>query len=93
MHTLNVGLRLVCGTIIFMMLGIGAAWAPGSIPLDEVMDQLKENEKLIAEINAELKSQNLEAPKVICVGVALRRKMDRPRRRPCRAIRVRGRHA
>jgi len=68
MHALNVGLRLVCGTIIFMMLGIGAAWAPGSIPLDEVMGQLKENEKLIAEINAELKSQNLEAPKVICVG-------------------------
>ena len=76
-----------------MMLGIGAAWAPGSIPLDEVMDQLKENEKLIAEINAELKSQNLEAPKVICVGVALRRKLDRARRRPCGAIRVRDRHA
>ena len=68
MHTLNVWLRLVCGTIIFMMLGIGAAWAPGSISLDKVMNHLKENEKLIAEINAELKSQNLEANKVICVG-------------------------
>lgn len=67
MHTLNVGLRLVCSTIVFMML-MSAAWAPGSISLDEVMQHLKDNEKLIAEINAELKTQDLEAPKVICSG-------------------------
>jgi hypothetical protein len=68
MHTLNAALRLVLATTVFMVLGVGAAWAPGSISLDEVMQHLKENEKLIAEINAELKTQNLEAPKVICVG-------------------------
>ena len=68
MHTLQRRAAAGLGTIVFMMLGISAAWAPGSITLDEVMEHLKENEKLIAEINAELKAQNLEAPKVICVG-------------------------
>ena len=44
-----------------MAMGITAAWAPGSISLDEVMDKLKDNAKLVDEINAELKAQNLSA--------------------------------
>jgi len=34
-------------TAVFLILGVTAAWAPGSISLDEVMDQLKDNPKLI----------------------------------------------
>ena len=30
MHTFEAGLRLALGTIVFMMLGSSAAWAPGS---------------------------------------------------------------
>lgn len=51
-----------------MAFGITAAWAPGSISLDEVMDQLKDNTKLIDEINAELKAQNLNVADVNCIG-------------------------
>lgn len=61
-------LRLAFGTVAFMLLGATAAWAPGSITLDEVLDQLKDNEKLVGEINAELKAQNLSAENIICVG-------------------------
>lgn len=61
-------LRLAFGTVAFMLLGATAAWAPGSITLDEVLDQLKDNEKLGGEINAELKAQNLSAENIICVG-------------------------
>ena len=56
------------GGLIFMMLGIGPAWAPGTISIDEVMDQLKDNDKLVGEIGAELKAQSLEAERVICIG-------------------------
>jgi hypothetical protein len=67
MHTRTAGLRLalIAG---FTLLGIGAAWAPGSIALDDVMDQLKDNDKLIGEIKAELAAQKLEAGSVICSG-------------------------
>jgi hypothetical protein len=46
----------------------GAAWAEGSITLTDVMDQLKDNEKLIGEIASELKAQGVAADAVICVG-------------------------
>jgi hypothetical protein len=68
MHTFEAGLRLALGTIVFMMLGSSAAWAPGSINLDEVMEHLKGNDKLLSEITAELKAQNLKADSIICVG-------------------------
>ncbi|MEI9900097.1 MAG: hypothetical protein WDN31_08155 [Hyphomicrobium sp.] len=45
-----------------------AAWAPGTITLDEVIVQLKDDEKLTGEIAAELKAQGLEADSIICVG-------------------------
>ena len=44
------------------------AWAPGSTTLDDVIEQLQDQEKLTAEIFAELKAQNLKAEEVICVG-------------------------
>ena len=68
MHTLEARLRLALGTIVFMMLGSSAAWAPGSINLDEVMEHLKGNDKLLSEITAELKAQSLKADSIICVG-------------------------
>jgi hypothetical protein len=61
-------LGILVGTLAFSVLGITAAHAPGSITLDEVMQQLKDNEKLIAAVTAELKAQGLEAGTVICVG-------------------------
>ena len=54
--------------LLFCIVVAGPAHAGGSIPLNEVMDHLKDNEKLIAEINAELKAQKLEATSVICGG-------------------------
>ena len=54
--------------LLFCIVVAGPAHAGGSIPLNEVMDHLKDNEKLIAEIDAELKSQKLEATSVICGG-------------------------
>lgn len=54
--------------LIFLIAAFGAAQAGGSLPLTDLMDRLKDNEKLIAEINAELKAQKLEAASVICIG-------------------------
>ena len=65
---LKSGLRLALASAAFLALGITAAWAPGSIQLDEVMEQLKDNGKLIDEINGELKKQNINAEKVVCIG-------------------------
>jgi hypothetical protein len=59
---------LLAGTLAFAILGSTPAHAPGSITLDEVMEQLKDNQKLIAAITAELKAQGLKAETVICVG-------------------------
>ncbi len=61
-------LRTALSIGAFALLGAGAAWAEGSITLDEVMEQLKDDGKLIGEISAELKAQGLAADKVICVG-------------------------
>lgn len=61
-------LRIALGAALLMLLGTTAAWAPGTITLDEVMAQLKDNEKLTAEIAAELKAQGLAADGIICVG-------------------------
>ena len=68
MLVLSKPVRLALGTLAFIVIGSSAAWAPGSITLDEVIEQLQDQEKLTAEIFAELKAQNLKAEDVICVG-------------------------
>jgi hypothetical protein len=68
MHGLSTALRRALGTLVFIVIRSSAAWAPGSITLDEVIEQLQDQEKLTAEIFAELKAQNLKAEEVICVG-------------------------
>jgi len=57
----------VCAAIA-LSLELATALAGGTISLDEVMDQLRSDGKLIAEIKAELKKQNLKAGTVICTG-------------------------
>ncbi len=54
--------------LVFLLTALGTAEAGGSLYLTDLMDRLKDNEKLIAEINAELKAQKLEAASVICTG-------------------------
>ena len=76
MRTFRSILRLTFATAAFLALGITAAWAPGSIPLAEVMEQLKDNQQLIDEVNAELKKQNLDAEKVTCVGARFGRQWE-----------------
>jgi hypothetical protein len=44
------------------------AWAPGSISLEDVLKAVKTHAKLVAEINAELKTNGLAADRVICDG-------------------------
>jgi hypothetical protein len=61
-------LGLLAGTLAWLMLGITAAHAPGSISLDEVMEQLKGEQKLIAEITDALKAEGLKPENVICTG-------------------------
>jgi hypothetical protein len=55
-------------SLVFLLAASGTAEAGGSLSLTDLMDRLKDNEKLIAEINAELKAQKLEAASVICTG-------------------------
>jgi hypothetical protein len=76
MQTLKSALRLTLAAAAFMALGITAAWAPGSIPLAEVMEQPKDNAKLIDEINTELKKQSLDPEKVICIGARFGRQWE-----------------
>jgi hypothetical protein len=68
LHTPKSVLRLMLATAAFVLLGATAAWAPGSISLEEVMEQLKDTPKLVDELNAELKAQNLNAAGVNCIG-------------------------
>ena len=63
MRTLRAGLGLVV-----LLATFGTAQAGGSISLVDLMDRLKGNDKLMAEINAELQAQKLEAESVICDG-------------------------
>ena len=63
MRTLKAALGLV-----FLLTAIGTAEAGGSISLTDLTDRLKDNEKLVSEIDAELQAQNLEAASVICTG-------------------------
>ncbi len=71
MRTLKAALGL-----IFLLATFGAAQAGGSISLTDLMDRLKDNEKLIAEINAELKAQKLEADERHLHRRSLRRPLD-----------------
>lgn len=68
MHGLSTALRRALGTLGLIVIGSSAAWAPGSTTLDDVIEQLQDEQKLVAEILAELKTQNLKAEEVICVG-------------------------
>jgi hypothetical protein len=61
-------LRTTIGLCSLLVLHVSTAYAGGSIPLTDVMDQLKDNAKLIAEINAELAKQKLTADAVTCSG-------------------------
>jgi hypothetical protein len=63
MRTLRAGLGL-----LVLLANFGTAQAGGSISLVDLMDRLKGNDKLMAEINAELQAQKLEAASVICDG-------------------------
>jgi hypothetical protein len=60
-------ITLILATIV-AIIGWSAAQAGGSIGLGEVMEQLKDNGALIAELDAELKKQHLEAKDVACIG-------------------------
>lgn len=68
MRRLSHTLHAMLVAAVFMLAGIDAAWAPGTITLDEVMAQLKDDGKLIGEIEDALKAQNLKADAIICVG-------------------------
>jgi hypothetical protein len=68
MQTFKSASALTLATAAFVLLGATAAWAPGSISLDEVMEQLKDTAKLVDELNAELRAQNLSAAGVNCIG-------------------------
>ena len=68
MPRLRALLGICVAAVIAMSIGLGAAQAGGSIGLDEVMEQLKHDSKLISDINAELKKQNLKAGDVVCIG-------------------------
>lgn len=52
----------------WLIAATSSAWAPGTIALDEVMQQLADDEKLIGEIEAQLAAQDVDAGEVICVG-------------------------
>jgi hypothetical protein len=49
-----------------LVVGIGPAWAPGSLSLQDVLAAVKDVPKLEAEITGELKSSGLNAEKVVC---------------------------
>ena len=51
---------------LVLAIGIGPAWAPGSLSLQDVREAVKGVPKLGAEIDAELKNSGLDAEKVIC---------------------------
>lgn len=68
MLTLKSTLWRCLALAVFVAAGSRAAYAPGSIPLSEVMQQLSSDPKLIAAIKTELKAQSLDPDNVICVG-------------------------
>jgi hypothetical protein len=44
------------------------AWAPGSLGLDEVLQAVKSEPKLVSEIEVELRKRDLKVAEVICVA-------------------------
>ena len=60
----GIGIYFVCLT---------AAWAPGSIGLDEILNMAQRSPKLVKEIEATLKNQNMDAADVTCYGTRLGR--------------------
>jgi hypothetical protein len=52
----------------FMALATSAAWADGTLGLDEVLVAVDKAPKLVAEIKAELSKNNLKPGDVTCIG-------------------------
>ena len=60
-------MRKLVATLVCSTIGIGlAAAGAGSATLEDVIDHLQDNEKLVSEILAELKAQKLQAENVGC---------------------------
>ena len=66
-------MRLLLATLACSLLGIGLAIAQGggTASLEDVIEQLQDNQTLISEILAELRTQNLRAEDVGCIGYRL----------------------
>ncbi len=50
------------------MVWTTAAWAPGSLGLDEVLQRIRSEPKLASEIEVELRKRDLEVPEIVCVA-------------------------
>ncbi len=66
-------MRSLLATLACSLLGIGSAIAQGggTATLEDVLEQLQDNQMLISEILAELRTQNLRAEDVGCIGYRL----------------------
>ncbi|MDH4982535.1 hypothetical protein [Hyphomicrobium sp. D-2] len=60
--------RRMFGALAATLLAAAPAYAGGTIPLSDVMEQLKHEPRLIAAIQAELEQQTLDADTLICTG-------------------------
>lgn len=45
-----------------------SAWAPGSVGLDEVLQTVRSEPKLVSEIEVELRKHDLKVPEIVCIG-------------------------
>jgi hypothetical protein len=50
------------------MVWTTAAWAPGSVGLDEVLQIVSSEPKLLSEIEVALRRRDLKVPEIVCVG-------------------------
>jgi len=51
---------------LVLEIGIGPAWAPGTLSLQDVLNAVKDVPQLVAAINNELKNSGLDVEKVVC---------------------------
>jgi hypothetical protein len=63
-------MRSLLATLACSLLGVGSAIAQGggTASLEDVLDQFQDNQTLISEILAELRTQNLRAEDVGCIA-------------------------
>ncbi len=66
-------MRSLLATLACSLLGVGSAIAQGggTASLEDVLDQFQDNQTLISEILAELRTQNLRAEDVGCIAYRL----------------------